>query len=61
MWLRDSLPGDLPGARILIYGYDTGLEGSRSFQTMIDLASQFRNHIQAIRGVRPIISRICFD
>jgi len=50
MWLRDSLPQDLPGARILIYGYDTRLEGSQSFQDVRTLAGQFRNQIKAIRG-----------
>src|SRR5947207_12319847 len=59
MWLRDSLPHDLPGARILIYGYDTRLEGSQSFQNVTTLAGQFRNQIQAIRGVSPISSGIC--
>ncbi len=59
MWLRDSLPHDLPGARILNYGYDTRLEGSQSFQNVMTLASQFRNQIQTIRGVSPISSEIC--
>lgn len=49
MWLRDSLPHDLPGARILIYGYDSHLVGSQSFQDMEALATQFRTHIAAIR------------
>ena len=59
MWLRDSLPHDLPGARILIYGYDSRLEDSQSFQNVTTLAGQFRNQIQAIRGVSPISSEIC--
>jgi hypothetical protein len=50
MWLRDSLPHDLPGVRILVYGYDTQLESSQSFQNVRTLAGQFRNHIRAIRG-----------
>jgi hypothetical protein len=49
MWLRDSLPNVLPGARILIYGYDTRLESSQSFQNIRNLAGQFRSHIKAIR------------
>ena len=53
MWLRDSLPHDLPGARILIYGYDSRLEDSQSFQNVTTLAGQFRIQIQAIRGVSP--------
>jgi hypothetical protein len=61
MWLRDSLPDDLQGARILIYGYDTRLENSKSFQNVTSLAGQFRNQIQTIRGVSPIGSRICLN
>lgn len=50
MWLRDSLPYDLPGVRILVYGYNTRLESSQSFQNVRTLAGQFKNHIRAIRG-----------
>jgi hypothetical protein len=49
MWLRDSLPHDLPGVRILIYGYDSHLVGSQSFQGMDALATEFRTHIATIR------------
>ena len=57
MWLRDSLPDDLPGARILIYGYDTELQKSQSFQSLRNLANQFRNDLRAIRG-KATVSRI---
>jgi hypothetical protein len=50
MWLRDSLPYDLSGVRILVYGYDTRLESSQSFQSLRTLAGQFKNQIRAIRG-----------
>lgn len=49
MWLRDSLPHDLPGVRILIYGYDSHLVGSQSFQGIEALAIEFRTHIATIR------------
>jgi hypothetical protein len=42
MWLRDSLPADLKGVRVLIYGYNTKLADSRSFQDLEALASTFR-------------------
>ena len=42
MWLRDELPRDLPGARIFIYGYDTKLAESHSFQILEDIATKFR-------------------
>ena len=43
MWIRDELPDALPGARALIYGYDTKLHDSRSFQLIPDLATAFIN------------------
>jgi hypothetical protein len=49
MWLRDSLPYDLPGVRILTYGYDSHLVGSQSFQGVEALATEFRTQIAAIR------------
>jgi len=48
MWLRDSLPFDLPGARILLYGYDTQLHGSHTFQDLEALASTLRSDLQAL-------------
>ena len=49
MWLRDDLPFDFPSARILIYGYDTKLEDSQSFQDLEALASTFRLALKTIR------------
>ncbi|KAI1477553.1 hypothetical protein F4774DRAFT_388654 [Daldinia eschscholtzii] len=45
MWIRDELPLDLPQLRPIIYGYETILPGSRSFQTITDLASQLINQL----------------
>lgn len=41
MWLRDRLPRDVPQLRSLIYGYDTKLFKSRSFQDLDDIARSF--------------------
>jgi hypothetical protein len=38
MWLRDQLPEDLKPVRSILYGYDTKLLMSESFQTVEDLA-----------------------
>lgn len=38
MWLRDQLPRDLKHVRSILYGYDTKLVMSESFQTVDDLA-----------------------
>jgi hypothetical protein len=63
MWLQDSLLQDLrnqtdaynsfPLPRILIYGTDTHLANSQSFQTVPDLAGQL---IRAIKSVRRVSS-----
>ncbi|GAB1311953.1 P-loop containing nucleoside triphosphate hydrolase protein [Madurella fahalii] len=39
MWLSDRLPEDMPAARVMIYGYESGLQGSTSFANLDDLAS----------------------
>jgi hypothetical protein len=49
MWLQDFLPEMVPTARILIYGYDTRLEGSNSYASILDLAKGF---LQAVKTVR---------
>ena len=41
MWLRDRLPQDVPKLRSLIYGYDTKLFKSHSFQDLDDIAWSF--------------------
>lgn len=45
MWIRDALPLDLPQIRPIIYGYETTLPRSKSFQTITDLASQLINQL----------------
>lgn len=48
MWLRDQLPHDFPTIRVLIYGYDTKLLKSESFQTIDDLALSFIEQLKSI-------------
>jgi hypothetical protein len=55
MWLRDALPLDVPGARILIYGYDTRIIGSSSFQNLTDLGRALHIDIKGIRVSRHIL------
>ena len=52
MWLRDTLPDDLPGARVLTYGYDTRLAESNSFQNLEDVALTFRASLRIALGSR---------
>jgi hypothetical protein len=47
MWLCDSLPSDLPSARVMLYGYDTQLHGSHTFQDEA-LASTLRLDLQTL-------------
>ncbi|KAK1533432.1 hypothetical protein CPAR01_10140 [Colletotrichum paranaense] len=51
MWLRDALPSDFPNARILIYGYDTQLVQSRSFQNLSDLGRALQIDLRGIRTI----------
>ncbi|GFF32144.1 isoform Er14 of ankyrin-1 [Aspergillus udagawae] len=58
MWLRDALPLDFPNARILIYGYDTRLIRSSSFQNLTDLGRALQIDMKGIRECsqsRPIL------
>ena len=41
MWLRDRLPKDVTRLRSIIYGYDTKLFKSHSFQDLDDIAQSF--------------------
>ena len=50
MWLRDSLPYDMEGVRVLTYGYDTSLVGSQTFQSIDDIAISFNKGIRRIRS-----------
>jgi alpha-beta hydrolase superfamily lysophospholipase len=50
MWLRDSLAHDIPQLRILIYGYDTQMEGSTSVANLDDLANGFQGMLKSIRS-----------
>ncbi|KAK1753330.1 SERAC1 [Echria macrotheca] len=48
MWLRDSLPGRVPGAQVILYGYETDLS-SRSEATSIQAMA-----VSLISGLRGI-------
>ena len=57
MWLRDRLPHDVPGLRSIIYGYDTSLNKSKSFQTIDDLAMAFVTNLKSIGRAAPSAKR----
>ncbi|KAI9736325.1 MAG: hypothetical protein M1834_001211 [Cirrosporium novae-zelandiae] len=59
MWLRDQLPRDLPQTRNIIYGYDTQLVMSQSFQTINDLAISFivklKSSGRSLDSAKPVV------
>ncbi|KAH7013689.1 hypothetical protein EDB80DRAFT_863617 [Ilyonectria destructans] len=64
MWLRDSLPHDLLSetgqrmARVMIYGYESGVADSKNTQNIEDLATTFHSSLLALAtppATRPII------
>ena len=60
MWLRDQLPEDLPYLRSLIYGYDTKLFKSHSFQDLDDIARSFIASLKQLRRSLPPAQSLFF-
>lgn len=60
MWIRDELPQRLAGVRFLIYGYDTALSGSTSFQIIPDLAISLVQTMKAVGWSAPSAKPILF-
>ena len=50
MWLRDTLPKDLPNLRVLLYGFDSGLNGSESILNVSTIAETFIGHLRGLRS-----------
>ncbi|KAK1751162.1 hypothetical protein QBC47DRAFT_392355 [Echria macrotheca] len=46
MWLRDGIPNAIPGVRTILYGFDSALVASRSFQSISDIAQRFLLHLK---------------
>jgi hypothetical protein len=61
VWLRDYLPDDVHGIRVLLYGYNTSLLGSDSKDSIEDLGNRFLESIKAFRGDTGRCSRILHD
>jgi len=60
MWIRDAMPACRPGTRFITYGYDTELVGSRSFQSITDLASTLVTELTANGWARPTTKPFMF-
>ncbi|KAI1778565.1 hypothetical protein F4818DRAFT_304526 [Hypoxylon cercidicola] len=60
MWIRDKLPWSLPNVRPILYGYDTTLIDSHSFQSIFDLALGLIHHLRANGWVSPTCKPLSF-
>lgn len=60
MWIRDELPQCLPTIRFIIYGYDTTLKPSNSFQTIPDLANSLIDVLRADGWTSPTAKPLLF-
>ena len=60
MWLRDQLPKDITSIRTILYGYDTQLAKSESFQTIDDIALSFVVRLKAIGRSSPSAKPLLF-
>lgn len=49
MWLRDTLAKDMPESRSIIYGYDSKLQDSDSFQNVNDIGRKFQHAVREAR------------
>lgn len=58
MWLRDSLPKDLPNLRILLYGYESRLDESDSNQNITVIADSFVGHLSQLRSHPKVCPRL---
>jgi hypothetical protein len=49
MWLADKLPRNWSRTRVMIYGYQSQIMGTKSRQTLGDIATTFKNRLVDIR------------
>jgi len=60
MWIRDAIPASLPGVRTAIYGYDSKLLDSKSFQSVGDIARSLILHLKSAGWNLPSSKPIVF-
>ncbi len=60
MWIRDALPKLFPSTRFMLYGYNTELLNTHSFQRIQDIAITFVNHLRAITHAPGTRRRLVF-
>ncbi|KAH8894176.1 hypothetical protein GQ53DRAFT_744927 [Thozetella sp. PMI_491] len=60
MWIRDVMPNYRPSTRFLVYGYDTAMVNSRSFQSIPDLSWSLISDLKANGWVSPTTKPLIF-
>jgi surfactin synthase thioesterase subunit len=60
MWIRDALPKEFPTIRVHLFGYNTKLAKSNSFQTIPDLASFLAESLKASDLLSPAAKPLIF-
>jgi hypothetical protein len=60
MWIRDTLPTSIDGVRFILFGYDTTLKNSNSFQTIVDLANTLYLTLQTNGWASPSTKPLVF-
>ncbi len=60
MWIRDGLPKHLQHSRAVLYGYESKLRDSQSFQTIPDLAKGLINQLEAYGWTLPSAKPVAF-
>jgi hypothetical protein len=60
MWLRDAVPKRFSCMRVLIYGYDSHLLNSESFQTIRNISLAFINKIRSLGLTEPSAKPVLF-
>ncbi|KAI1455351.1 hypothetical protein F4805DRAFT_275957 [Annulohypoxylon moriforme] len=60
MWIRDALPKSLPNVRPILYGYDSTLTKSHSFQSALDIARALIGQLKANVWASPHCKPLAF-
>ncbi len=57
MWIRDALPKAFPNALVALYGYETALVKSNSFQTIADIGISLGESLKAygFASTKPVV------
>ncbi|CRK16662.1 hypothetical protein BN1708_002918 [Verticillium longisporum] len=51
MWIRDEIPRSVAGVRAIVYGYESKLAGSQSFQSVNDIALRLIHQLKSVRSL----------